>query len=128
MPCPPSFPVPRGRPLAAVGVLLALAGPALADDLDDAKAKAAQLVVLAKLAGTACPGLGTDDRAVTAFMTHAEVSEDDLGSRYKDAAQAAARAFKTSSDQNRDLACAQLFKRLGEDGLGLVVETDEDPR
>lgn len=122
------FRFPPGRPLAAAALLVCLTGPAPADDLDEAKTKAAQLVVLARLAGIACPGLGTDEAAVAGFMAHAQVSQQDLGLRYKDATEAAARAFRTSSGQNRDLACAQLFKRLGEDGLGLVVETDEDPR
>ncbi len=114
--------------LPALVVASALSGPVRADDLDDAKTKAAQLVVLAKLAGVACPGLGTNDTAVTAFMAHAQLSEQGLGARFQGATQEAISSFKASSDQNRDLACAQLFKRLGEDGLGLVVETDEDPQ
>lgn len=125
MPLRPTVPC---RAVLAFALMTALPGPARADDLDEAKAKAAQLVVLAKLAGTTCPGLGTDEGAVTAFLSHAQVSEADLGGRYKDATDAAALAFRTSSGQNRDFACAQLFKRLGEDGLGLVVERDEDPR
>lgn len=110
---------------AALPAFLALAGSARADDLDDARTTAVQFAALANVAAAACPGLQAKPDAVAGFLAHAEVSEADLGTRYRDATQAAAQAFKRSADRNLTLACAQVFKRLGADGLGLVGESDD---
>lgn len=109
-------------PLLAL-LLLTVSEPARAAKID-AKAQAAQLAVLAKLAPSACPGLETDDEAVTAFMAKARVSQADLVTRYKTASLAAIRALKTSSDRDPEVACAQIIRHLGATGLGLLNETD----
>lgn len=120
----------RGPVMVAAVFALATLGtrPAAADDLEDAKASAAQFVALARLAGASCPGLAADPKAVSAFLAHARVSEEDVGSRYKAAVESAARSFRDSAGRSRDFACAEVFRRLGEDGLGLIVESDEDPQ
>lgn len=104
-------------------VLFALVGSAAADELDDARATAAELATLANVAAAACPGLRAKPDAVAGFLAHAEVSEADLATRYRGATAAAASAFKLSADRNLTLACAEVFKRLGDDGLDLVGES-----
>lgn len=116
---------PAGTRVALLAlILLAVPGPAARGAAPDARAQAAQLAVLAKLAPSACPGLETDDDAVSAFMKRARVSQADLVTRYKPASLAAIRALRASSLRDADVACAQILRHLGATGLGLLNETD----
>ena len=114
------------RHLFAICALLAWFGPASADDLEDAKARAVKAATLAAIAPDSCDGLETNKPGVAAFLGHAQVTPDELKAHYHDAAQEAADAFKQSYSKDRDAACQEVWTSLGDDGLGLVNDNDGD--
>ena len=109
-------------PIAAVLMMLAL--PAWADDdaLHDARAQAAQLVTIAKLAPLLCPEVETDDSAIRDLEEHAQISEQEVMDRAKYGVQdeLIARSFAKSVKDNALQSCADIADSLGANGAHLV--------
>lgn len=99
------------------------AGPAWAqDEQTAAKAQAAEVVTLAKLAPLLCPAIEADDRAIHDLLTHAEISEQDIvdpqvfGPQDERVAQNFAQSFKDNGVQT----CEDVFTYLGPDGVKML--------
>ena len=99
------------------------AGPAWAEDEQvAAKAQAAEVVTLAKLAPLLCSTIEVDDHAVQDLLTHAEISEQDIvdpkvfGAQDQRVAQNFAQSFKDNGAQT----CEDVFTFLGPEGVKML--------
>ena len=102
---------------------LLAAGPAWAEDEQAAaKAQAAEVVTLAKLAPLLCPAIEADDGAIHDLLVHAEISEQDIIDPKVFGAQdeRVARNFAQSFKDNGVQTCEDVFTFLGPDGVKML--------
>lgn len=107
------------------------AAPAWADDTEQtaAKAQAAEVVTLAKLAPLLCPAVEADDRAIHDLLNHAEISEQDIVDPHVFGAQdeRVAHNFAQSFKDNGVQTCEDVFTYLGPDGVKMLRRKADAP-
>ena len=90
----------------------------------DHKKQVAQTAFLALLAPIKCTDYSTNVEAVAEYMAEAGIDQGELFGAYEPAIRKTTEAFIASVEHNRDAACNQFWRHLGEGGLGLLNAKD----
>ena len=87
--------------------------------------RVAQIVFLAQAAPKTCTDYKTDDNAVASYMANEKMSQRDFMTGHLGAIKEIAEVFAGSIKRDPVVACDQIWKQIGEPGLGLIAMDDD---